>query len=153
GSTFTVCLPRVNEPTTTVTGDRPEHLLAQKNRSLRVLIVDDNVDGALTLTLLLEAAGHSVLVEHHPKKALERAATDIFDVCLLDIGSPDIDGNELARRLREQPGTSTAVLIALTGYGQDQDRNQTLEAGFLYHLVKPVEVSQLIKLLAHLTIG
>ena len=148
GSKFTVCLPRLEAPAATTPRQNSAQSLSTQDRSLRLLIVDDNTDGARTLALLLEAAGHSVGVENHPKDAIERAATEVFDVCLLDIGLPEIDGNELARRLRQQTGTAASVLIALTGYGQEQDRKQTLEAGFMHHLVKPVEVTQLLALLA-----
>jgi CheY-like chemotaxis protein len=112
------------------------------------MVVDDNVDAAETLGMLLEAAGHQVIVEHRPLRALERARIEMPDACLLDIGLPEIDGNELARRLRRQPETAGATLIAITGYGQQRDREQAFDAGFGHHLVKPVDIDKLEAVLA-----
>jgi CheY-like chemotaxis protein len=88
------------------------------------------------------------MVEHTAKRALERARTDLPDVCLLDIGLPDLDGNDLARQLRAQPETAQSIMIAITGYGQEQDRKRTAESGFDHHLVKPVNMEQLLRLLS-----
>ena len=112
-----------------------------------MLVVDDNVDAAVMLTMLLEAAGHEVFVEHGSKRALERARAESPDVCLLDIGLPEMDGNELAQRLRAQPETAASVLIAVTGYGQESDRRYALAAGFNHHLVKPVDTRKLGEIL------
>jgi signal transduction histidine kinase/ActR/RegA family two-component response regulator len=148
GSVFTVCLPRAMD------GDMlPDcrqsnrDVLPAKNK-LRVFIVDDNADAARMLALLLEASGHHVTVEHESHRALEHARLAPPDVCVLDIGLPDMDGYELARCLRVQPETAKAILIAVTGYGHAQDRNSALAAGFDHHLVKPVDASRLIALLA-----
>lgn len=100
------------------------------------------------IALLLEASGHQVTVEHSSRGALERAKKEAPQVCILDIGLPEMDGLELARKLRAQPETANAALIAVTGYGQDEDRKQTRAAGFCYHLVKPVDVKELLDLLA-----
>jgi signal transduction histidine kinase/ActR/RegA family two-component response regulator len=151
GSKFTVCLPHLEEIAAIATTGRSDQSLPAQDRPLQLLVVDDNVDGALTLAMLLEAAGHTVTVEHHPKSALKRAAVKAFDACLLDIGLPEIDGYELARRLREYPGTAASVLIAVTGYGQEQDRNQSLEAGFAHHLVKPLNAAELFSIFASIT--
>lgn len=150
GSKFTVCLPRLKETVVTTPLTGSEQPLPAQDNPLRLLVVDDNVDGALTLAMLLEAAGHTVFVEHEPGDALERAAIEKFDACLLDIGLPEIDGNELARRLRQKSGTAASVLIAITGYGQEQDRKQTLDAGFAHHFVKPIEAAELFSVLARL---
>jgi CheY-like chemotaxis protein len=120
---------------------------------LKVLVVDDNVDAAETLGLLLAAHGHEVVVEHGALHALERARTLAPDVCLLDIGLPEIDGRELARRLRAQPETARAVLVAVTGYGQQQDREEAFAAGFQHHLVKPVDFDALARLLGEVRAG
>jgi PAS domain S-box-containing protein len=117
-------------------------------RPLRVLVVDDNVDAAATLGMLLEACGYLVDVEHESHRALERARQQRPGVALLDIGLPDMDGNELARRLRADPQTGAIVLVAVTGYGQEQDRRAAFEAGFDHHLVKPVDMDELARLLA-----
>ncbi|PIL45687.1 hypothetical protein CR105_06310 [Massilia eurypsychrophila] len=88
--------------------------------------------------------------EHNGVQGLERALRDKPDACILDIGLPDMDGNELARRLRQHPETAGALLIAATGYGGVQDRENTLAAGFDHHLVKPIDSSPLVDLLAPL---
>jgi CheY-like chemotaxis protein/two-component sensor histidine kinase len=104
-------------------------------------------DAADTLAMLLEASGDEVLVEHGSRAALERARAAGREgaplVCLLDIGLPDMDGAELARRLRAQPETADALLVAVTGYGQDSDRERTRAAGFDHHLVKPLDLEKL----------
>ncbi|HEV2612083.1 MAG TPA: PAS domain S-box protein [Noviherbaspirillum sp.] len=147
GSTFTICLPRLVASPKPHTTRRPRRLMDNETNSLRVLVVDDNVDAAVMLTMLLESAGHEVFVEHGSKRALERAKAESPDVCLLDIGLPEMDGNELAQRLRAQPETADSVLIAVTGYGQESDRKYALAAGFDHHLVKPVDTNKLGEIL------
>jgi CheY-like chemotaxis protein len=88
------------------------------------------------------------MVEHEARGAIERSKVNPPQVFLLDIGLPEIDGNELAKRLRAQPGTADAVLIAIRGYGQEQDRAQAAAAGFNHHLVKPVDIEKLNAILA-----
>jgi PAS domain S-box-containing protein len=152
GSRFTVELPRLpnaNEPAVQQHGDTR---LQNPVQALRVMVVDDNVDAAMTLAMLLESTGHRVLVEHEARRALERAPSEAPDVFLLDIGLPEMDGNELARHLRAQPETAKSILIAVTGYGQESDRNNTLAAGFDYHLVKPVDTNKLAAVLAKINI-
>jgi two-component system CheB/CheR fusion protein len=114
----------------------------------RVLVVDDNVDVAESLGLLLRLGGHEVRVVHDGLAALEQVQADPPELVFLDIGMPGMDGNEVARRLRQQPGLDGLVLIALTGWGTSEDRRQTAEAGFDHHLVKPVEPEELEQLLA-----
>lgn len=147
GSKFTVCLPRMlaNERTNAFEGDAATQ---QPVEPLRIMVVDDNADAATMLAMLLEASGHEVVIEHGARRALERARQASPQVCVLDIGLPDIDGNELAQQLRAQPETAKVVLIAVTGYGQDKDREQTLAAGFDHHLVKPVDTKKLGSILA-----
>jgi PAS domain S-box-containing protein len=147
GSEFTIRLPRVAPPPAAAE-PRSKALLAHAAAPLRVMVVDDNQDAAMMLAMFLESAGHEVAVEHNGARALERARRDVPDVCLLDIGLPDMDGNELARRMRAQPGGARAVLIAVTGYGQAQDRQQTAAAGFDHHFVKPVDAESLLALFA-----
>jgi CheY-like chemotaxis protein len=151
GSRFTVCLPRMPERRTAPAigaALRPAHEpLPAPSRQRRVLVVDDNVDAAQLLAMVLENLGCEVLVEHDPHRALAVAAARSPDACILDIGLPDMDGNELARRLRARPNTQDALLIAVTGYGRPQDREQALAAGFDHHLVKPVDVHRLVELL------
>lgn len=152
GSTFTVRLPRLKKASIAATAPAdPSPLVARALTSLRVLVVDDNVDAAHTLEMFLNALGHDVCIEHVAADALERAQRTLPQVCLLDIGLPDIDGYELARQLRAQPETAKAVLIAVTGYGQEQDRESAASAGFDHHLVKPVDTTRLAALLAEVS--
>jgi signal transduction histidine kinase/CheY-like chemotaxis protein len=148
GSQFIVTLPRLLEHGT-VTKERPDtRQLPKAAQKLRILVVDDNADAAQMLAMYLEAAGHQVLVEHGSKRALERARIDMPDVCILDIGLPELNGNELARRLRAQKETAEAILIAVTGYGQEQDKQNAMDAGFDHHFVKPVETAKLVALMS-----
>jgi CheY-like chemotaxis protein len=110
--------------------------------------VDDNVDAVHTLQLFLRSGGHRVEVAYSATDALELAKTFVPEVCLLDIGLPDYDGNELARRLRLLPQAAGATLIAMTGYGRQQDRDASMAAGFDHYLVKPVNTTQLADILA-----
>jgi len=144
GSTFTVTLPRCAGRSSSV--DTREAQAAPAHQ-LRVLVVDDNIDAAQMLALYVGAAGHEVAVEHDPFDALSRAMQFVPDACLLDIGLPGMDGHELARRLRAAPATSQALLVAVTGYGQAQDRDASSQAGFDHHLVKPVDMAALDRIL------
>jgi PAS domain S-box-containing protein len=148
GSTFTVCLPRLTVDARP--GDAPASgpSLHKSAAPLRILVVDDNVDAASMLSMLLEVDGHQVTTEYGSLAALERAKLEAPQVCILDIGLPGMDGNELAQRLRTLPQTASAVLVAVTGYGQENDRRQTLAAGFDHHLVKPVDTEKLAAILA-----
>lgn len=147
GSTFTVRLPLMQAQS--ANAERPaEEARSTPHRRLKLLIVDDNVDAAQALGMLLESCGHDVIVEHESPRALERAREERPDACLLDIGLPGMDGNELAGRLRASPETAGATLIAVTGYGQAQDRHRSARAGFDHHLVKPIVMDQLATLLA-----
>ena len=112
--------------------------------------MDDNVDAAQMLGMVIEELGHDVVIEHHPRRAIDRALACRPDVCVLDIGLPDMDGNELARLLRRQAATASSTLIAVTGYGQEQDRDTALAAGFDHHFAKPVDSGQLARLLAEI---
>jgi signal transduction histidine kinase len=149
GSRFTVALPRLAAPAASAA---PLHdtRAAAPDGGVSIMVVDDNVDAAATLAMLLEASGHRVMVEHEPLHALERARKEQPRVCLLDIGLPGMDGYELARHLRAQPETSRALLVAITGYGQDSDRLLATEAGFDRHLVKPIDLDTLQAALAGL---
>ena len=110
---------------------------------LSVLIVEDHQDGADSLAEVLALCGHSVRVARSPSEALGMLSEGEVDVVLLDIGLPEMDGYELARRLRRHPATAGATLVAVTGYGQDQDRRNSAAAGFDHHLVKPVDLEML----------
>ncbi len=114
----------------------------------RILVVDDNRDAAETLTILLERMGHEVRRVYDGKSALESMRIWRPSVVFLDIGMPGMDGNEVARRARQQFPDEDTTLVALTGWGQDDDRRRSKEAGFDHHLVKPVELDDLKSLLA-----
>jgi len=116
--------------------------------SKKVLVVDDNQDAAESLAMLLEVAGHQVRFCHDGKSALEAAAEWTPEVVLLDIGLPGMDGYEVARRLRSSPATRQALLVALTGYGQNDDQRRAREAGFDHHFIKPADLEALAALLA-----
>jgi CheY-like chemotaxis protein len=123
-----------------------------RGRALRVLVVDDNVDAAEMLGELLRVFGHEPTVVHDASSALAHAEP-APDVAFLDIGLPDLDGYELARRLRALPGYAGAALVALTGYGQASDRASSRAAGFAEHLVKPVDIARLRAILDTVAAG
>jgi CheY-like chemotaxis protein len=145
GSEFVVRLPVMAEAPSAVTSKptgRPE-----AGGCLRVLLVDDNVDGANSLATLVRLAGHETRVAHDGPGALETAAAFGPQVVILDIGLPGLSGYEVARRLRADPRLGGMSLVAVTGYGRDEDREQSRQAGFDHHLTKPVEFSELLGLL------
>jgi CheY-like chemotaxis protein/two-component sensor histidine kinase len=146
GSEFVVYLPLL-EPVVGVPAPAPA-AYGPDASGLRVLVVDDNVDAAEMLATLLEMNGYEVRVEFDGASALATALREPPDVALLDIGLPDMDGHELARRLRAQPATAAAVLVALTGYGQAEDQQRAQQAGFDHHMVKPADLDRLLTLLA-----
>jgi CheY-like chemotaxis protein len=110
-------------------------------------VVDDNVDAAESLSLLLQLEGHDVRMAHNGHAAIEKVLEFRPEIVLLDLGMPGMDGYEVARRLRARPELRQTRLVALTGWGQDRDRQRTKEAGFDDHLVKPVEPQALERLL------
>lgn len=114
----------------------------------RVLVVDDNVDSAETLAMLLEASGHDVQTAYNGQSGLEAALEYQPDMMLLDIGLPELNGYEVARRIRQHPLLKHMVLIAMTGYGQEKDRQYSREAGFDHHLVKPANFDEVLSILA-----
>jgi signal transduction histidine kinase len=146
GSEFTVRLPCLDDPA----GDAPEPEPvppAPDERARRVLVVDDNVDAADSLALLLQLDGHEVTLAYDGAAAVDEARRRRPEVVLLDIGLPGMDGYEVCRRLRAD-GFADARIIAMTGYGQDRDRQRALEAGFDEHTVKPVEPALLRRMLS-----
>jgi CheY-like chemotaxis protein/two-component sensor histidine kinase len=147
GSEFVVVLPAV-EPGPHRRNAVTDQSSAAPARTLRVLLVDDNADSADGLALLLDLRGHDVRVAYDGESALEAARSFRPDVALLDIGMPSMNGYELARRLRAAPETKKTLLVAMTGWGQEEDQRKGREAGFAHHLVKPFEPSAVQKLLA-----
>jgi CheY-like chemotaxis protein len=153
GSEFAVRLPALPAEAVSPEGpiageaDGQASPLPQQSRRRRILLVDDNVDAAESLSMLLGLQGHEVRVAHDGQTALRAAEEFQPEVVLLDIGLPRMDGNEVARRLRERPESDGMLLVALTGYGQDEDRRRSHEAGFNAHLLKPVDLAALQGLL------
>lgn len=148
GCRFVVCMPHLAEKELSANHEPQAFNLAAPSKALKVMVVDDNADAAEMLALLIETLGHQVVVEHHPHIALERVAVEAPDVFLLDIGLPDMDGNEMSRRLKMHHETMNAILIAVTGYGQEGDRERSLAAGFDHYLVKPVDLATLSSILS-----
>jgi signal transduction histidine kinase len=141
GSEFVVKLPLAGVPLEAVdTLATPEDA---RIPSRRILLADDNVDFANSLAALLSAQGHVVRVAHDGAEALNTAARFNPDFAFLDIGMPKVHGYEVARRFREQVGLSDCVLVAVTGWGQEDDRRRAREAGFDRHLVKPVDADDI----------
>jgi CheY-like chemotaxis protein len=146
GSEFIVRLPCRDR----VTPESPASAPAQPPaaRSARVLVVDDNRDVAMTLAALLKHQGHAVQLAHDGPAALAMAAECRPDLVLVDIGLPGMDGYEVARKLRTLKGLDRAMLAALTGFGHEEHRRRSEEAGFDCHLVKPLKAEELLALLA-----
>jgi signal transduction histidine kinase/ActR/RegA family two-component response regulator len=147
GSEFEICLPRLDAAASRPAAAGGE-TAAARSQPLRVMVVDDNQDAAQMLATLLEVQGHAVSVEYDGRGALLRARIERPQVMLLDIGLPDTDGYALARQLRAIPELLDATLVALTGYGQNEDRRLAEEAGFDHHLVKPADLAQVSAILA-----
>lgn len=151
GSTFTLSLPLWSpESRPSILAREGGAFSSSARDMLRIMVVDDNQDAADMLGMLLESLEYQVIVEYGALKALERSRIDHPDVYILDIGLPEMDGVELARRLKSDPETARAVLIAVTGYGQTYDRDHALAAGFNFYFVKPVETSKLVTLLSRI---
>ncbi|QGZ42472.1 signal transduction histidine kinase [Pseudoduganella flava] len=149
GSSFTVELPYEELPAAVPPGGTaPTPDTERRPGRLRCLVVDDNIDAAQTLALFLEAAGHDVYVAHRAAEGLELARAHAPQVCFLDIGLPDIDGNQLAQRLRALPQTAQAQLIAVTGYGRKEDQERSIAVGFDHYFVKPMDTTKLVNLLS-----
>src|SRR5207244_9865854 len=135
-STFTVRLPEASMGST----PREVPRAVPRAKRGRVLVVDDNVDAALTLAEAVRLDGHDVRVSHDGDAALKDAAAFAPEVVLLDIGLPGMDGYEVVGRLRRLPQLERTLMVALTGFGQQSDRVRALAAGFDEHLVKPVDL-------------
>jgi CheY-like chemotaxis protein len=147
GSEFVVRLPLHVDETTSQPIDIPESLEPAAATACRVLVVDDNVDAADTLAMLLRVGDHEVRIVHDGLSALDAAKAFRPQVVLLDIGLPGLNGYEVARRLRSDPLTKDVLLVAVSGYGQDEDRRRSQQAGFDHHLVKPVDLVALQRIM------
>jgi PAS domain S-box-containing protein len=141
GTEFIVRLPTAAAPVEVLPA--PHNLIdMQPSRILKVLVVDDNVDTAESMTMLVEMLSHTVKTEHDGNTALKTAFAFHPDVVLLDIGLTSLNGYQVASRIREQPSMSRTILVAITGYGHESDRQLAMNVGFDHHLVKPVDLSE-----------
>ena len=145
GSEFIVRLPVM---LATVPALPSVELVPPRGKRCRVLVVDDNVDSAMSLAMLLEMSGHDARMAHDGHAALETALGYRPDAVLLDIGLPGLNGFEVAKRIRQLPTLEHIELIAMTGYGQDSDRQLSQQAGFDHHLVKPADFDKVLEILA-----
>ena len=142
GSTFTVTLPLIERPAT-----MPNQTPEMEKKKMDILIVEDNADARESLVALLELLGHHVTAAESGFTALSSIRRSLPRLALVDIGLPDMDGLALARAIREVPGGDTIRLIALTGYGSPEDQERTAKSGFDAHLIKPLDLDVLDKLL------
>jgi CheY-like chemotaxis protein len=153
GSQFVVHLPVASAQPSQVgnsAGDDGETCGVSK---CRILVVDDNRLSSQSTAMLLRMMGHDLAIAHDGIQGMECARAFRPDVILLDIGLPQLNGYETARRIREQPWGKDIFLIAVTGFGQEEDRRRSLEAGFDYHMVKPVNFVELEKKLSEIAGG
>ena len=135
--------PMADAPRPALTPQPPVH-------RFKILVVDDNHDSALSMSMMLSIMGHETRTAHDGETAVITAETFLPDVVLLDIGLPKLNGYEVAQRIREKSWGASMYLIAVTGWGQDEDRQRSTEVGLNLHMVKPVEPAALEKLLAGL---
>jgi two-component system CheB/CheR fusion protein len=152
GSEFIVRLPVLLDPVVEAQAPREEGELASVSAALRrrILVVDDHEDSVTMMAAILRSRGYEVATARNGIAALEIAPKFSPEIIILDIGLPEIDGYEIARRFRNLPATGRTFIIALSGYGTQQDRTRTHEAGFDYHLIKPVAPEELFHLLSRL---
>ncbi|MFZ6647686.1 response regulator [Undibacterium sp. TJN25] len=148
GSTFSIQLPILRVDQSPQAADTPAALQSAGKDVLRILVVDDNQDAVEMLSMLLAALGHITFTARDSASAIDGALQHLPDVIILDIGLPVVDGYQTARLLREQPALAATRLIALTGYGSQQDRDKAREAGFDAHIAKPAELDHLLEALA-----
>ena len=153
GSTFTIRLPRVEEPVSAPVAQpvaalpAPTPLAPERQQRWRILLIEDNDDARNMMKRLLELEGHEILEAATGPAGLQMARLHLPDLAIVDIGLPEMTGYEIAQRLRANACTQGIGLIAMTGYGQEEDRENALAAGFDFHLVKSVGVNRLLKLL------
>ena len=145
GSEFVVRLPAIESPVQPLTASPPANGAAARRK---ILVVDDNADAAESLAALLSISGHDTRMAHDGHEALQQAERFHPDIVFLDIGMPTLDGHETAKLIRRQPWGKDMVLVALTGWGQSEDRRRSKDAGFNHHLVKPADPAVVEKLLS-----
>jgi CheY-like chemotaxis protein len=139
------CLKPYTRMSDSIVTEKGTDRAIERGRPRNILIVDDNEDAAAVLAEVLQALGHTVMVAHDAANALEILGRFAADVAILDIGLPEVDGHELARKIRARLGDRTPHLLAVTGYGQEHDRRRSAAAGFEQHFVKPVRPEQLVE--------
>jgi CheY-like chemotaxis protein len=149
GSEFVVRLP-LAKTTTARAPMRVPSLKAAAASKRRILLVDDNKDSAFTMSMLLRMHGHDTFTAHDGHEAMSAAEQFRPEAVLLDIGLPKMNGYDVCRRIREQPWGKEIILVAVTGWGQEDDKRRSHEAGFNHHLVKPVDHAALMQLLGDL---
>jgi PAS domain S-box-containing protein len=147
GSEFIVRLPAATPAAAAPTTKVP----LATGRMLRILVVDDNIDTARGMAMLLELTGHDVVIAHSGAEALAAAQAHRPEFILLDIGLPGMDGYEVAKQLRHMPWCQDSVIVAASGYGQEEDHDRTKAAGFDYHLVKPIDFNAISLVLTKIT--
>jgi CheY-like chemotaxis protein len=145
GSTFTVTLPILAASSAAAAEQAPVQVA---HRLYRILLADDNVDFVNGIGALLRSMGHQVHIAYDGQQALAAAEAFAPEFAFLDIGLPKLNGYDLARALQSLPALRHTVLVAVTGWGQQKDRQRAFEAGFHHHLVKPVSIDQLQEILA-----
>jgi CheY-like chemotaxis protein len=148
GAEFSVCLPLEPEPA--ALAGMPSPPPVPEGKALRIVVIEDNRDAALTLQSLLRLLGHEVAVAHSGSEGVSTATRLHPDLVISDIGLPDLDGWGVAQALRQNPGTAGVKLVALTGYGRDEDRRHAAEVGFDEFLTKPADPDLLQDVLARL---
>ncbi len=146
GSEFVVRLPLLVAPTSAAELE-PAPALTTSTQARRILVADDNEDSAESLSTMLELLGHKVEMAHDGADAVEVAKTFLPELVFLDLGMPRMNGYDAARLIRSLPGCNGVVLVALTGWGQEEDKRRSQEAGFDFHIVKPIDFTVVEKLL------
>jgi signal transduction histidine kinase/CheY-like chemotaxis protein len=147
GAEFLVRLPLTTAPSAQGPAPKPVELARAAGAPLRVLVADDNFDSAELLAMLVTTLGCEAVIAHDGEEAVEKARTFRPDLAVMDIGMPRLDGYEAARRIRDEAGGRRITLVAMTGWGQEEDRRQAREAGFDAHLLKPADLEKLERIL------
>lgn len=127
--------------------DGMESIISMSQRPFRIVVADDNMDAAEALAIYLGLEGHDVKMAHNGLEAVRAVQEFQADFAFLDLGMPEMDGLEAARQIRAQAGGREVILVALTGWGQEEDKRRTREAGFDHHFVKPADPAALVQLL------
>jgi CheY-like chemotaxis protein len=143
GCTFVVRLPRTEEPH----AREKSAIWDESVPTARVLVIDDNRDAAASLAMVLTLMGNETRAAHDGPQGVELAEAFRPEVIVLDIGLPKLNGYDVCRQIRERPWARDVLIIAATGWGQEADRRRSKEAGFDHHLVKPVDVAELVRLM------